>query len=158
MYFDIQTNPFFKPASMMDDQRRFQLINHYYFLATNARQEPVSFEGYVLYALLRGADIRKTSHMPSGDNALDALRRLGYELKRHLERVEKHEKPVRNFYLQTILGAVRKERGEVLGTTKAIDDHYGAISIDLVEVLALVEAGVAFYEGLGSDSEATNAA
>lgn len=36
----------------------------------------VSHEDFVLYAALRGQDIRKTSHQPDGANALSALRRL----------------------------------------------------------------------------------
>lgn len=36
----------------------------------------LSHEHYVLYAALRGQDIRKTSHMPQGENAVAALEKL----------------------------------------------------------------------------------
>lgn len=43
----------------------------------------VSHHHYVLYSALRGQDIRKTSHLPDGENALDRLSNLKSRLKYH---------------------------------------------------------------------------
>lgn len=43
----------------------------------------VSHHHFVLYSALRGQDIRKTSHLPDGVNALDRLSNLKFRLKHH---------------------------------------------------------------------------
>lgn len=48
---------------------------------------------YAVYAALRGADIRKTSHMPEGENAKEAIKqvlnRLSYLNESHAEKISK---------------------------------------------------------------------
>lgn len=46
----------------------------------------VGYRHYVLYAALRGQDIRKTSHLPDGANAIAALNTVKAFLKRHQEK------------------------------------------------------------------------
>lgn len=155
MYFDIKTNPFFQPASTMNDEQRFKLIRHYRALAMNARKEPMTFKAYVLYALLRGADIRKTSHMKDGENAIETLTFVRNEIKWHLERIEKRGQPVMNHFLQRLFGAVRKERGRPLDRTKVIEEV--ALTIDLDELLTLTDEGIKFYADLGTSiNESSN--
>ena len=55
------------------------------------RRKIIKFSDYVVYAALRGADIRKTSHMEGGENAIEALQSakggsyMPYLLGRHLK-------------------------------------------------------------------------
>lgn len=58
--------------------------------------QSVGYRHYVLYAALRGQDIRKTSHLPDGSNAIKALNHVKGLLKRH------HEKP-NNFFFGYII-------------------------------------------------------
>lgn len=148
MYFNVENNPFFKPASTLADDYRFQLIKHFRSLAQNSRVEGMTFDGYVLYALLRGADIRKTSHMEDGDNALDALRDIQNQLRRHIERTERLEKPVMNFYVMKLIGTPRKERGRPVGLTHEMVLNDKSIEIDFVEIKRLVDEGITFYDSL----------
>jgi hypothetical protein len=112
----------------------------------------------VFYALIRGADIRKTSHMEDGDNAIEALRHIRDEVRRHLERVEKLGKPVMNHFLQRFLGEQRMKRGLPLGTNKEISDHYGAITIELNDIWSVVNEGLAFYEDADQATQKNNVA
>lgn len=155
MYFDMKTNPFFKPASTMDDDRRIGLINHFQQMAVHARQQRMMFESYVLYALLRGADIRKTSHLPDGENALSALRRIRDELHRHRARVEKWEKPVMNHFVQALIGTKSMKRGLPVGMSKDVSEH---LTIQFADIASVIEQGIAFYEGLDQATESTSAA
>ena len=108
----------------------------------------MTFEGYVLYAMLRGADIRKTSHMENGGNALDALRKVQDQLRRHIERVERLEKPVMNFYLMKLIGTAPKERGRPVGLTHEVTFQDRSLEINFVELKRLVDEGIAFYDSL----------
>lgn len=55
------------------------------------RRKIIKFADYVVYAALRGADIRKTSHMEGGENAIELLKTaksgsyMPYLIGRHLK-------------------------------------------------------------------------
>lgn len=57
--------------SRLTDRENIKLERNEY----GNRIRKLFFQDYVIYAALRGADVRKTSHMPDGDNAIEELKR-----------------------------------------------------------------------------------
>lgn len=55
------------------------------------KNQVLFLQDYAVYAALRGADIRKTSHMPEGENAKEAIKqvlnRLSYLNESHAEKI-----------------------------------------------------------------------
>ena len=122
MYFNVENNPFFKPASTLADDYRFQLIKHFRSLAQNARVEGMTFN--------------------------DSLREIQNQLRRHIERTERLEKPVMNFYVMRLIGTPRKERGRPVGLAHELVLNDKSIEIDFVEIKRLVDEGITFYDSL----------
>lgn len=77
------TNPENKPMIVFSEERKTAIQE---LKAIVRAKEAHSHKHFVLYAALRGQDIRKTSHLPQGENALEVLEQLQKAAKVYQDR------------------------------------------------------------------------